>query len=72
MVKPFHQLPSKCFVQNLVTLDSDLSACHLLQEADVLVVGEIVFVERKVVDVGQVHHFRDDVVQRLEAQKLHL
>ena len=44
MVKPFHQLPSKCFVQNLVTLDSDLSACHLLQEADVLVVGEIVFV----------------------------
>jgi len=38
---------------------------HLLEKADVLVVGQVVLVEGEVVDVRQVHDLGHDVVQRL-------
>ena len=37
-----------------------------MQEADVLVVGEVVLVEGEVVDVGQVHDLGHDVVETLK------
>ena len=40
-----------------------------MQEADVLVVGEVVLVEGEVVDVGQVHDLGHDVVETLKQEE---
>ena len=39
-----------------------LANMGLFQEADVLVVGQVVAVVGKVVEIGEVHHVIDDVV----------